>query len=106
MSGTTSDRNDPGIRIINPSGMQETYLVLSDQERAKGFARPVRTTYRHLTCGAETTMGWSIAETYARDPAFYGGTFCVSCGTHFPVGAAGEFVWVVDGVTTDMKVGT
>ncbi len=100
--GTTSDRNDPGLSNIGPDGMQETYLVLSDQERAKGFVRPVRKTYIHLTCGGATTMGTALAETYARDPGFYGGTMCVHCHEHFPVGAAGEFVW--DG--TDLKVGT
>lgn len=99
---TTDDRNDPGLRKIEPDGMQEKYLVLSDDERAKGFVRPVRTRYRHLPCGTVTTMGRAIAETYARDPSFYGGTFCVGCRAHFPVGEAGEFVW--DG--TDLKVGT
>jgi hypothetical protein len=44
-------------------------------------------------CGARTTMGQAIAETYARDPQFYGGTYCAICGTHFPVGEQGEFVW-------------
>lgn len=53
-------------------------------------------------CGAVTTMGHVIAETYARDPRFYGATFCVGCGTHLPVGADGEFVW--DG--SDERVGT
>ena len=47
-------------------------------------------------------MGHTLAETYARDPYFYSGTFCTGCGTHFPVGEQGEFVW--DG--TDQKVGT
>lgn len=41
-------------------------------------------------CGTITTMGAKIAETYARDPKFYGSTFCCACKTHFPVG---EFVW-------------
>jgi hypothetical protein len=44
-------------------------------------------------CGTMTTMGQALAETYARDPAFYNGTFCCGCGAHFPVGATGEFVW-------------
>lgn len=44
-------------------------------------------------CGAVTIMGRALAETYARDPKFYGGTFCSACGKHFPVGADGEFVW-------------
>lgn len=91
--GVTDDRDDPGLKRIGPDGMQETYLVLSDEELAKGFVRPVRTTYRHLKCGAVTTMGLALAETYARDPHFYGGTFCVACGDHFPVGKDGQFVW-------------
>ncbi len=44
-------------------------------------------------CGAVTTMAVAIAETYARDPGFYSGTFCVRCRDHFPVGVDGEFVW-------------
>ena len=47
-------------------------------------------------------MGLAIAETYARDPSFYGGTYCAGCQTHLPVGPKGEFVW--DG--TDERVGT
>jgi len=89
----TDDRNDPGLAKIGSDGMQESYLVLSNEERAKGFVRPVRRSYIHETCGAVTTMGHELAETYARDPKFYGGTFCVACRDHFPVGAAGEFIW-------------
>jgi len=82
--------------------MQKDYVVLSNEERARGFVRPVRRSYKHLTCGVVTTMGHALAETYARDPEFYSGTFCAGCRAHFPVGADGEFVW--DG--TDEKVGT
>lgn len=83
-------------------GQQEGYIVLAEEERAKGFVRPVRHSYKHLKCGGVTTMGQTLAETYARDPKFYNGTFCCYCGTHFPVGEKGEFVW--DG--TNEKVGT
>jgi hypothetical protein len=134
-------------------GQQKGYVVLSDEERAKGFVRPVRRSYRHVGrplatelrdltddererysqygyvkfepygedrspltgrywtqqdidriggCGVVTTMGQALAETYARDPDFYDGTFCCGCGAHFPVGKDGEFVW--DG--TDERVGT
>lgn len=105
--GITDDRNDPELGIVDPeTGMQMSYLVLSDEERAKGFVRPVRRSYVHAKnlggCGAVTTMGQAIAETYARDPKFYGGTFCANCGDHFPVGEYGEFIWD----KTDMKVGT
>lgn len=137
-------------------GQQEGYVVLAEEERAKGFVRPVRRSYRHVgapgpkyplraltddeskalgcwnpgnrfeqypasespvigriwraedlakigrACGVVTTMGQTLAETYARDPYFYSGTFCCGCGTHFPVGPDGEFVW--DG--TNERVGT
>lgn len=103
--GVTDDRNDPGLNEIDAQGMQKTYLVLSEQERAKGFVRPVRRKYVHEKCGTATTMGQAIAETYARQPDFYGGTYCASCGGHFPVGEHGEFVWAVPREGTD-KVGT
>lgn len=91
--GTTSDRNDP--RLTHGIDEEETeqaemYLVLSDEERAKGFVRPVRQSYEH-ECGTVTTMGLDIAETYARDPKFYGATYCCGCRVHAPVG---EFVWI------------
>ena len=93
----------PDHREIDPAtGMQKDYVVLSAEERAKGFVRPVRQSYRHLTCGVVTTMGLALAETYARNPAFYSGTFCAGCGSHFPVGSDGQFVW--DG--TNEKVGS
>lgn len=145
---------DGGHRRLKTNGQQEGYVVLSAEERAKGFIRPVRHSYVHIGppppqnlrdltpdeherydqygylkfepygperdpvtgkywnqedldrlgkgCGAVTTMGHALAETYARDPQFYSGTFCCGCGTHFPVGECGEFVW--DG--TNERVGT
>ncbi len=133
---------------LKPNGQQIAYVVLSEEERAKGFVRPVRRSYVHkglrptyptreLTaeeherydqfgyelfeaypesdspvtgkfwtgkmlrdgCGGITRMGLDLAETYARDPKFYSGTFCVDCGAHFPIE---EFVW--DG--TDERVGS
>lgn len=89
-------------RELKPNGQQKGYVVLSEEERAKGFVRPVRSSYRHLKCNTITTMGRALSETYARDPKFYDGTFCVGCGRHFPVGPDGEFVWVGD----EEKVGT
>lgn len=83
-------------------GQQRGYVVLAEEERAKGFVRPVRRSYVHLKCGGTTTMSQTIAETYARTPAFYSGTFCCYCGAHLPVGEKGEFVWA----GTDEKVGT
>ena len=92
----------PDHRELRPDGQQKGYVVLSAEERAKGFVRPVRQAYRHEKCGAVTTMGLALAETYARDPGFYSWTFCCNCHTHFPVGEAGEFTWV----GSDEKVGT
>jgi hypothetical protein len=138
-----------------PDGQHAGYTVLSDEERAKGFVRPVRHSYEHVGlrgptfptrpltpeehanigdtfavfepypegarglaagrywtpaelakvgkgCGTVTTMGRGLAETYAREPGFYGATFCCGCGTHIKVGEFGEFVW--EG--TDVRVGT
>lgn len=101
---TLADGNPvtPDHREIKQNGQQKDYVVLCADERAKGFVRPVRRSYVHQKCGVRTTMSQSIAETYARDPAFYSGTFCCGCGTHFPVGETGEFVW--DG--SQEKVGT
>jgi hypothetical protein len=110
--------NDPIDRSIREDGQQREYYVLPDEERAKGFVRPVRATYLHVgknpemrghvlikpdgACGTRTTMGRALAETYARQPDFYSGTFCVGCGAHFPVGEEGEFIW--EGTTE--RVGT
>jgi hypothetical protein len=77
-------------RELKPNGQQQGYIVLTPEERAKGFVRPVRRTYIHTVCGNETRMSQDIAETYARDPGFYTGTFCVGCGKHLPLV---EFVW-------------
>lgn len=140
-----------------PNGQQVDYLVLTDEERAKGFVEPVRRSYVHVgppgpkhtlrdltdeekkqydgegfakyetyppdahgralgrfwtqvdldrvasgACGSTTNMSAKLAETYARCPDFYSGTFCSQCGDHFPVGAEGEFVWS----GTRQKVGT
>lgn len=101
----TTDPRDPRLghgADDKPVPQNEAYLVLSDEERSKGFVRPVRRSYVHTVCGAVTTMSQAIAETYAANPAFYGATFCVHCKMHRPVGEHGEFVW--DG--TDEKVGT
>lgn len=147
----TANINDPGLNKVKDNGQNESYLVLSEEERAKEFIRPLRTTYKHVGrlfkpgengeiklfdepngnyvgyfklnnlpggpsltardieiikkegnlggCGAETIMNQAIAETYARDPKFYGATFCTGCGTHLPVS---EFVWL----GTDERVGS
>jgi len=147
----TTDPKDPrlGYGVDEEKVPQnEVYLVLSEEELAKGFIRPVRNSYvhigkkieleggklrkltkkekeqykdynyygfikypkerkpligRYLTkdeyenigkyvggCGARTTMNQTISETYARNPKFYGSTYCISCQKHLPVE---EFVW-------------
>jgi hypothetical protein len=147
----TSDPNDPRLKEgqKNETGQHDIYLVLSDEERAKGFVRPVRDAYVHVGklpqykglyrmlseeekeqfpgyvaimtvltneagefvggsyvkqeeldawqkgqrvggCGTETRMHYSIAETYARNPKYYGATFCCGCNKHLPVN---EFFW-------------
>lgn len=82
----TPDHRD----IQQATGQQRGYVVLTAEERAKGFVRPVRRSYVHVKCGTLTTMAESIAETYARDPSFYSGTFCVGCRSHLPLD---EFRW-------------
>lgn len=117
MSGVTSDPTDPRLgHGVDEAPVQQhdVYLVLSDEERAKGFVRPLRRAYIHVgvgghevnphdpskhgltgdACGAMTTMGLALCETYARDPKFYGATFCCGCQMHRPVA---EFRWAEDG---------
>ncbi len=89
----TSDPNDPRLtRGVDSEQVPQAdaYLVLSDDERARGFVRPVRRTYVHDACGVATTMAQNIAETYARDPKFYGATYCVNCRKHLDVDG---FTW-------------
>lgn len=95
-----TDRDDDRLGYgvdTEPVPQHEAYLVLSDGERAKGFVRPLRQAYKHVggrACGTVTRMGLALCETYARNPKFYGATYCVGCRMHLPVG---EFVWDEDG---------
>lgn len=103
--GLTTDPDDPELTHgvdDQPGGQAPKYLVLSPEERAHGFVRPVRRSYVHTTCGSVTTMAQALAETYARSPSFYGATYCATCRMHRPVGCDGEFFWT----GTDEKVGT
>lgn len=145
----TTDPNDPRLKRgadEAPVPQNEVYLVLSEEECAKGFVRPLRRAYRHVGdgprnplrdltpeeqerhresgyvkyeaypkgdtgvlgrfwtqaqldrkgCGAVTTMGLELCQTYARNPKFYGSTYCTTCQMHRPVN---EFAWVEDGAT-------
>lgn len=106
-------------RAEGNAGQHSSYIVLCEEERQKGFVRPYRDSYTHVGrleriitdgreradqphgyehrvggCGVVTRMGRALSETYARDPKFYGATFCVQCNAHYPVG---DFVWTADG---------
>lgn len=89
MSGEPIPKDRSHTEINPATGMQRDYVVRSQEERAKGFVKRVRYTYVHQ-CGVATKMGAALAETYARDPNFYSGTFCVGCRAHFPLT---EFTW-------------
>lgn len=102
MSKLTTDPNDPNLHRgpdEKPTKQHDTYLVLSEEELSKGLIRPFRKKYIHDTCGGETEMGSDLAKTYARDPTFYGSTYCVHCRMHKPVS---EFKWS----DTDERVGS
>lgn len=93
MSIHTTDPNDPRLshgHDETPRKQEEVYLVLSEEERKKGFVRPYREKYYHLQCGGVTKMSKELCETYARDPHFYGATYCTNCQMHRPLK---EFQW-------------
>jgi len=104
---TTIDPDDPDDPQLTHDpdtelwGQTEVYPILSDAERAKDFVRPLRESYRHISCLLVTNIDDAIAATFARDPAFYSSTYCAWCNLHSPVGEHGEFEWL-DG----SKVGT
>ena len=159
----TTDRQHPDLNTPKGEGMQnKVYLVLSEEEIAEGFVRPIRNSYVHIGknvnahwksihrmlddeekkehpdknyvavmtiltnddgtfkggtyvtqeeldawkshellggCGTKTLIAREIAETYARNPHFYGATWCMGCGKHLPVN---EFIWDDD---SEDKVG-
>lgn len=71
-------------------GQFENYPTVDDGE----FEQPVRESYVHEGCGGTTTMTGDLPESVARDPEFYGKTFCATCGVHVPVE---EVHWKEDG---------
>lgn len=93
----TTDRTDPRLTHgINdaPVPQADAYLVMGEAARRKGWVRPLRNRYVHTQgCGVVTWMGDALSETYAKDPTFYGATYCVGCNMHRPVG---EFNWLDD----------
>lgn len=54
-------------------------------------------------CFGVTTMNSSISATYARNPKFYGGTYCTRCAKHLPVE---EFVWLEANGTMGPELGS
>jgi hypothetical protein len=89
--------DSPAPKPIDPAtGQHGAYWILSEEERARGFVRPVRCKYVHAKCGRETRMGRTLSETHAREPKFYNETMCVHCHRHYPVA---EFTWSDDGQT-------
>lgn len=108
MSRITTDRENPALghgSDSEPVAQNEVYLVLSEEEIAKGYVRPYRNEYYHVECplvkngrivneqSACTSMGHMLSATYAREPKFYGATYCVHCSMHKPVS---EFRWSKD----------
>ena len=97
--GTITDRLDPRLQRgidCQPVEQREVYLVLSEEERRKGFVRPYRDVYMHAGkrggCGKETKINSrAIGETLARDPTFYRGGYCIHCREHRP---NEEFEWL------------
>jgi len=65
------------------------FMNVSQHEHAR-----LLQSHRRGGCGTSTHMGLALSETYARDPKFYGSTFCCMCNRHLPVA---EFVWSKDG---------
>jgi len=93
----TTDKNNSNLgHGIDDKPVQQNsvYLVLSEEEISKGYIKPFRTSYKHLTCDSVTTMGEKLSATYATDPWFYGSTYCCNCSMHRPLK---EFVWMPDG---------
>lgn len=59
MSRLTTDPTDPHLghgADKEPGEQNEAYLILSEEERAKGFIRPVRQTYRHIGSKPKGTL--------------------------------------------------
>ena len=77
-------------------GQHTDFYVLSPEERKKGWVRPYRDTYKHVSkCNKETKIAAkAICETFAKEPSYYGRTFCTECCDYFPLI---EFNWVEDG---------
>jgi hypothetical protein len=109
-NGLTTDPTDPRLghgEDKERRPQNEVYLVLSEAERQSGFVRPYRDTYKHTkgeeACQTTTKMNRAISETYAKDPSFYGSTYCVCCGKHLSLK---YFQWVEKDGSLGPTVGT
>ena len=111
MNRVTDDLNSPELPELSyrnipdpvPTPQQRVYAVLSANERAKPFVRPLRDTYIHAGrrggCGRKTVIrSREIIETLARDPTFYSGGYCIHCCMHRP---NTEFEWL-DGTEVEL----
>lgn len=79
------DRDICSLPFGHEGGCNGPFFNVTQPEHAK-----ILITHRKGGCGKITTMGRRLSETYARDPKFYGATFCVHCNQHLPVA---EFTW-------------
>ena len=110
---TTSDRNDPrlthGADTGPPADGRGVPRASAMKSAPRGSSGPSRRSYRHQDpeCGAVTTMGVALAETYAAAPASMARPSAAAASMHRPVGAHGEFTWMAaDGSDTTDLVGT
>jgi hypothetical protein len=59
----TTDPNNPCLNTLKGEGQQnECYLILSDEERAKGFVRPYRDSYIHRGKNIKFPKGSTLRE--------------------------------------------
>jgi len=73
-----------------PDGQKKDHWTLPEEDRKNGHVRPLRKNYVHKKCNTNTRMPMACAETYAKNPKYYGSTFCCGCGDYFPVS---QFLW-------------
>jgi hypothetical protein len=70
----TTDPDDPRLKYgagdDKPVPQNEAYLVLSEEERAKGFVRPVRRSYQHVGVRPKGPLRDMTADEKRRFPDF------------------------------------
>jgi hypothetical protein len=90
------------------TALARKFFTVTDEEATNGFSRPILKHYIHTDCpsGREialTELGDDVAEMFARSPRARNQTYCGHCRSNQPVK---EFVWVIDGQESTVKVGT